>query len=173
MISKYNQAKKMSGLTTEYLQNLMKICSFDPNAFKGVFSCDNFYIKVKDCHILSPGDAYIINLSSSNHSGSHWVAVHVNTPQEVEYFDPYGLDCFDNFIKKAFEEQNITISTFKKTIQDSSSQFCGLYCVAYLLCRELYISKPTFASFFDDNELFKNDIICVEIIKDIIKIAGI
>ena len=164
----------MSGLSTYYLQNLMKICSFNPNTFKGVFSCDNFYLKVKERDInLSSGDRYIINLSSSNHSGSHWVAIQVNSPQKAEYFDPYGLECFDNFIKRTFEEQNITISTFKKTIQDPSSQYCGLYCVAYLLCRELDISKCTFASFFDDNELLINDIICVEIIKDIINIARI
>ena len=162
----------MSGLSTHYLQNLMKICSFNPNAFKGVFSCDKFYLKVKDIN-LSPGDRYIINLSSRNHSGSHWVAMQVNTPQEVEYFDPYGLECFDNFIKKAIQEQNVMISTFKKTIQDPSSQFCGLFCVAYLLCRELDISKSTFASFFEENKLLKNDIICVEIIKNIIKIARI
>ena len=164
----------MSGLSTYYLQNLMKICSFNPNTFKGVFSCDNFYLKVKERDInLSSGDRYIINLSSSNHSGSHWVAIQVNTHHEAEYFDPFGLDCFDNFIKKGLEDQNITISAFKKTIQDPSSQFCGLYCVAYLLCIELDISKSTFASFFHDDELLKNDIICVEIIKDIIKIARI
>ena len=164
----------MSGLSTHYLWNLIKICSFNPNTFKGVFSCDNFYMKIKERHLnLSPGDRCIINLSSSNHSGSHWIAIQVNTPHEAEYFDPYGLDCFDSFIKKAFEEQNITVDTFKKTIQDPSSQFCGLYCVAYILCRELDISKCTFASFFDDNELLINDIICVEIIKDIINIARI
>ena len=164
----------MSGLSTYYLQNLMKICSFNPKTFKGVFSCDNFHQKIKERYSnFSPGDRYIINLSSSNHSGSHWVAIQVNTPHEAEYFDPFGLDCFDNFIKKGLEDQNITISAFKKTIQDPSSQFCGLYCVAYLLCRELDISKSTFASFFHDNELLKNDIICVEIIKDIIKIARI
>ena len=164
----------MSGLSTNYLWNLMKICSFNPNTFKGVFSCDNFYINVKDGYInpLS-GDRYIINLSSSNHSGSHWVAVQINTHQEAEYFDSYGLDCFDDFIRKTFEEQRITLSSFNKTIQDPSSQFCGLYCVAYLLCRELNISKHIFGLFFDDKELLGNDLTCVEIIKDIIKIARI
>ena len=109
----------MSGLSTSYLWNLMKICSFNPKTFKGVFSCDNFHQKIKERYSnFSPGDRYIINLSSSNHSGSHWVAIQVNSPQKAEYFDPYGLECFDNFIKRTFEEQNITISTFKKTIQD-------------------------------------------------------
>ena len=162
----------MAGLSTSYLWNLMKICSFDPKTFKGVFSCDNFYQKVKGIN-PTPGDQYIINLSSSNHSGSHWVAIQINSLQEADYFDSYGLDCYDNFIRKAFEEQRITLNSFNKTIQDPSSQFCGLYCVAYLLCRELNISKHTFASFFHDEELLKNDLICVEIIKDIIKIAGI
>ena len=164
----------MSGLSTNYLWNLMKICSFNPNTFKGVFSCDNFYINVKDGNInLSSGNRYIINLSSSNHYGSHWVGIQINTNQEAEYFDSYGLPCFDNFITKTFEEQRITLSPFDKTIQDPSSQFCGFYCVAYLLCRELNISKHKFALFFDVKELLGNDCICVEIIKDIIKIAKI
>ena len=63
---------KMHGLSTSYLSNLMTICNFDPKTFKGVFSCDNFYQKFKATH-PTPGDQYIINLSSSNHSGSHWV----------------------------------------------------------------------------------------------------
>lgn len=162
----------MPGLSTYYLQNLMQICSFDPNTFKGVLSCDNFYLKVKDIN-LSPSDRYIINLSSSNHKGSHWIAILVNANNKVEYFDPYGLDCFDSYIRKAFEEQEITIETFKKTIQNPSSEFCGLYCVAYLLCRELNISKSTFASFFHENNIIQNDMICVEVIKDIIKKAKI
>ena len=164
----------MTGLSTSYLLNLMKICRFDPKNFKGVFSCDNFHQKVKEkCIIPTPGDQYIINLSSSNHRGSHWVAIHINSHQEADYFDSFGLDCYDNFIKTAFEELRIAFTSFNKTIQDPSSQFCGLYCVAYLLCRELNISKHTFASFFHDKKLLKNDQICVEIIKDIIKLAGI
>ena len=119
------QVKEMPGLSTYYLQNLMQICSFDPNTFKGVLSCDNFYLKVKDIN-LSPSDRYIINLSSSNHKGSHWIAILVNANNKVEYFDPYGLDCFDSYIRKAFEEQEITIETFKKTIQNPSSEFCEI-----------------------------------------------
>ena len=163
---------KMHGLSTSYLSNLMTICNFDPKTFKGVFSCDNFYQKFKATH-PTPGDQYIINLSSSNHSGSHWVAIRINSHQEADYFDSYGLDCYDDFIRKGLAEQSIDFSSFNKTIQDPSSQFCGLYCVAYLLCRELNISKHIFASFFHNVELLKNDLICVEIIKDIIKIARI
>ena len=88
----------MSSLTSKYLLNLMNICSFDPKTFKGVFSCDNFYQKFKASDLV-PGDQYIINLSSSNHSGSHWVAIKINSHQEAEYFDSYGFDCYDKFIR--------------------------------------------------------------------------
>ena len=161
----------MIGLSTDYLQNLMEICTFDSAAFKGVFSCDQFYQKVKDGQIiLIPGDTFIINLSSRNHVGSHWVAVHIRTNLRADYFDAYGLDCFDDFINRTFEEQNITINTFKKRIQHPSSHFCGFYCVAYILCKNLGISNSTFASFFHENELLKNDSICVEIIRYIIQV---
>ena len=160
----------MTGLDTDYLRNLMKICSLDRNNFNGVFSCDNFYLKAKEGQInLSPGNRYIINLSSSNHQGSHWVAIQINTPHEAEYFDSYGLQCFDDFIKRALEEKNITIQTFKKTIQDPLSQSCGFFCIAYLISREVNISKTEFATFFSSKNLIDNDRIAIQIIKTFIE----
>ena len=163
----------MEGLNTEYMSNLMKICTLKPNTFKGVFSCDNFYNNVKNRHVnLFPGDKYIINLSSSNHPGSHWVAIKINKSKSAEYFDSFGLDCFDKFIKSACEERNISLVPFKKAIQHPFSQLCGYFCIAYLICRDVNISKTEFAEFFSSQKLKDNDNIAVHIINTYIEAIG-
>ena len=126
----------------------MKICRFDPKNFKGVFSCDNFHQKVKEkCIIPTPGDQYIINLSSSNHRGSHWVAIHINSHQEADYFDSYGLDCYDNFIKTAFEELRIAFMSFNKIIQDPSL-WTSVKFESWKITSHIFFAMPGFETEF-------------------------
>ena len=122
---------------------------------------------------LSPRQGIILNLSSSNHPGSHWVAVYVNVNGVGEFFDSFGIGCFDSNILEAFQTQNLKVVNFEKTLQDQNSYFCGFYCVAYLLCREVGISRDTFTSFFQDKQLLKNDDTCIEIIKNFVRIREI
>ena len=84
----------MEGLSSKYINSLMKICTLDYKNFIGVLSCDVFLNMTKNGKInLSPGQGIILNLSSSNHPGSHWVAVFVNTNGVGEFFDSFGLHC--------------------------------------------------------------------------------
>ena len=57
----------------------------------------------------------------------------------IEYFDSLGLPLFDSNISEALASFKVEVS--KKIIQDNSSQFCGLYCITYLLWRELGLKK--------------------------------
>ena len=82
----------MPGFTNNYIENLMNKISTKPNYFKGVFPCDVFLNKVKkDKLLLKAGNCFIINLSSSNHKGSHFVSLFVNNGEIVEYFDSFGI----------------------------------------------------------------------------------
>ena len=68
----------------------MKICILDCKNFSGVMSCDVFLEMIKNGKIkLSPGQEIILNLSSSNHPGSHWVAIFVKNNGDVEFFDSF------------------------------------------------------------------------------------
>ena len=164
----------MPGLSSKYINNLMKICILDCKNFSGVMSCDVFLEMIKNGKIkLSPGQEIILNLSSSNHPGSHWVAIFVINNGDVEFFDSFGLSCFDDKILEALHLQNLNIINFEKTLQHQDSNFCGFYCVAYLLCREVGISRDTFTSFFQDKQLLKNDDTCIEIIKNFVRIREI
>ena len=164
----------MEGLSSKYINSLMKICTLDYKNFIGVLSCDVFLNMTKNGKInLSPGQGIILNLSSSNHPGSHWVAVFVNTNGVGEFFDSFGLQCFDSKILEAFQLHNLRIINFEKTLQHPDSHFCGFYCVAYLLCREVGISRDMFTTFFHHKDLLKNDHTCIEIIQNFVRIREI
>ena len=85
--------KTEDGLNTVELQELMKFCSLYPEDFLGVLPCDIFleYAKQKK---LSSKSRYIINLSSSNNSGSHWVCI-ILKGKKAYYFDSLGHKCYD------------------------------------------------------------------------------
>jgi len=117
----------MPGFTNQFIEDLMYKISTRPSHFKGVHPCDIFLDKVdKEELLLKEKNFVIINLSSSNHRGSHFVGLLVKTGKVIEYFDSYGLPLFDINIKKALT--SFKVEMFTKTIQDMSSQFCGLYC---------------------------------------------
>ena len=117
----------MPGFTNDYIEKLMYKISTKPNDFKGVLPCDIFLNKVKKKNLLlKESSCFIINLSSSNHSGSHFVCLLVMPGKVVEYFDSFGIPSFDSNINKALTSFKVEVLT--KTIQDISSQFCGLYC---------------------------------------------
>ena len=117
----------MPGFSNRYIQDLMHETSTEPGDFKGVYPCDIFREKVINKKLLlKEKNCFIINLSSSNHGGSHFVCLLVMPGKVIEYFDSFGLPSFDPNINKALTSFKVEI--FTKTIQDISSQFCGLYC---------------------------------------------
>ena len=124
----------MGGLTNGYVEQLMYRTSYFPLNFKGVWPCDLFLELIKNNKgNVKQGECFIINLSSSNHRGSHFICIYAASNNKVEYFDSYGLPSIDNNINKAFSIINLEVSTFRKQVQDNSSQFCGLFCSEYLL----------------------------------------
>ena len=119
--------KNMPGLSNQYIEDLMYEISTKPNNFKGVYPCDIFLNKVNQKELLlKEKNCFIINLSSSNHQGSHFVCLLVKPRKIIEYFDSFGLPLFDINIKKALT--SFKVEMFNETLQDISSEFCGLYC---------------------------------------------
>ena len=166
----------MPGFSNEYIENLMYKISTKPNHFKGVYPCDIFLDKVnKKELLLKEKNCFIINLSSSNHRGSHFVCLLVKPRKVVEYFDSFGLPLFDINIKKALT--SFKVEMFDETLQDMSSEFCGLYCsklqsqsnlitlcknihfflVSYLLWRQLGLKKKQYSGLFNTERKNGND----------------
>ena len=158
----------MPGFSNQYIQDLMYEISTEPGHFKGVYPCDIFREKVINKKLLlKEKDCFIINLSSSNHGGSHFVCLLVMPEKVIEYFDSLGLPLFDSNISEALASFKVEVS--KKIIQDNSSQFCGLYCITYLLWRELGLKKNQYSALFDSEKKTGNDGTVLELLKIFVK----
>ena len=158
----------MPGFSNRYIQDLMHETSTEPGDFKGVYPCDIFREKVINKKLLlKEKNCFIINLSSSNHGGSHFVCLLVMPEKVIEYFDSFGLPLFDSNISEALASFKVEVS--KKTIQDNSSQFCGLYCITYLLWRQLGLKKNQYSALFNTEKKTGNDGTVLELMKIFLK----
>ena len=92
----------MPGLTNLFVEKTMQEISNHPEKFKGVMACDVFLSYMKNSTKLSPKDCFIINLSSSDHRGSHFICIFLDTSTSAEYFDSFGIESFDGLIKIVF-----------------------------------------------------------------------
>ena len=145
----------MSGLRSDYLKDLSNLCLSD---FSDVVPCDKL-------SVLTQGDKYICNLDPSNEKGSHYIAVSIKKDYCL-YFDSYGFPCMNEYIKKAFLENDITTLYYsKKSIQSSFSLFCGYFSLAFLICDECGLSMDEFQNLFDDKNLKRNEKVAADIIK--------
>ena len=82
----------MPGYTNRYIEKLMYKISTKPGHFKGVHACDIFLDKVnKKKLLLKEKSCFIINLSLSNHGGSHFVCLLVMPGKVIEYFNSFFL----------------------------------------------------------------------------------
>ena len=124
----------MGGLSNAYIEELLCTTLTVPNKFKGAYACDTFLeFTRRNRHLFKNGDCFVINMSSSNHHGSHFVCLMINSKGTAEYFDSYGLPFFiDSNISRALNDANLKTSIFQQQLQSLTSQFCGLYCGKYL-----------------------------------------
>ena len=101
--------------------------------FNSVYSKDSL-TKIKD------GD-YIINLDEYSHTGTHWVALHVNN-NYATYFDSFGVEHIPKEIKELVKNKNI--KTFIFRIQANDSVMCGYFCTGFI---DFLLKGKTFTEF--------------------------
>jgi hypothetical protein len=137
--------------------------SFIPH-FKGVYSCDMIPdIELKD-DIIS---VLIINLDHHDQPGSHFVTLIIDKyfKDKVIYFDPLGLDIFNEHIIKSISNINKHFVQLNNPIQDSTSDFCGLFCLAACVAKYYRTPLHKFLKMFS-NKLKRNDIIVYNYLKN-------
>ena len=99
-------------------------------------------------HNLNVG-FYIVNLDTSNNSGTHWTAVY-SPPLKSFYFDSYG------FVPP--EELEVKIKPYiynDKDIQDWNSEACGWFCIAFI--KFLYDKNDKETAYKEFLKLFSNN----------------
>lgn len=150
------------GLTNGELENIAKKCLLN---FLGVYPSDALP-ELKNSNFLS----VIFNLSPHNEEGTHFIAI-VKTKLRVYVFDSLGKrKHYSRMINKFIDRIGNPVIYCTKKIQPTSSIFCSLYCLSFILHMQKKNCYPIqFYNMFPKC-LQKNDIVIQNhIIKEIKK----
>ena len=100
----------------------------------------------------------IINTDASNAPGSHWVAIYHSRDGCAEYFDSFGLPPLHKEIITFLNDNNYGWIHNPVTLQDVTSDTCGIYAALYLQSRLARNTREQFISLFT-NDGGVNDLI--------------
>ena len=89
--------------------------------FNGVYSRNN-WTKIKD-------EAYIINLDEYISTGTHWIALYVNT-KNVTHFNSFGIEHIPKEFKKLIGNKSIITKIYK--IQTYDLIMCIYFCIGFI-----------------------------------------
>ena len=126
---------------------------YSKKIFLGVLARDELPQKVKwPC-------SFILNTDKSTEPGQHWLAINYSSHGKCEFFDSlgFGPDFYD--LTKFLTNTSNSYEYNKNSIQSIFSEYCGYYCVLFLLIRSRNYSFRKFLMFFDKNTLFNDKLI--------------
>lgn len=121
------------------------------NNFVGTFPC-NFIPDPK--HLPA---YYVVNLSRYSPSvigsqGSHWVAIVVKNNKRGIYFDCSGMPpCQDDVVNFLEQHCPLGVTTNNQTIQNPTSDVCGVYCIDFITAHAKGISLRRYLQSFSSS----------------------
>lgn len=136
------------GITNGYLQNISRKILGDE--FYGVFPCDLPPKSQKSKFFI------IFNLSKHDEKGTHFVAIFF-TSNKIFYFDSLGDKLTNKHILKYLKKFKKTLIEESVKIQSDKSDFCGFFCLAYLISKKLKMNSKIFFDHFNKQNLLLND----------------
>ncbi len=152
------------GLYDDQIEKMMKM--YQPE-FHGVISRDE--IKTLLPKIVPHSRlGFIINLDTSDKSGSHWCAVYIdarsNGSQSVEWFDSFGRVCPPDIAKDLKLIVDMlrpnTLLKFKHNsvvMQLDSTSNCGYFCIRFLIDRFRNVSFADSTGFNDTFKVYERE----------------
>lgn len=151
------------GLTNSYLEKLSR--KILGSSFTGVYPCD--------VHPRTRRKSFSVIFNTapqSNTLGEHFVAIKVKK-KLVFYFDPFGEPPTNEDIKKFLIGigGDRAIKWNGVQIQDNSSNFCGFFCLAFLISAENKIRFSRFINLFSIQNKKENNKKAVDFIVSQIK----
>jgi len=106
--------------------------------------------------------AIIVNNEPSTENGMHWISFYKNSQSDViEFFDSYAMDIvfYPPSILKFCRAQAKHIRFSKIQIQSNLSNYCGHYCLWFLIHRYFSDSFEQVVKNFSEHNLNENDTI--------------
>jgi hypothetical protein len=98
----------------------------------------------------------IINTQTSAQTGEHWVAL-VLTETRCYYFDSFALPIIKPNIHMYLEPHYKNICYLDIRIQDIASNYCGAYCVCFVLHVRDDVTYDKFIGHYYSDNLIQND----------------
>ena len=146
----------MAGLSNLFLERFL--LPFCKNFIK-TFAVDNL-----PSNLWNTTCSAIVNLSMSNHLGSHFITIFINKHNYLYYFDSYALPPpiynhhLIQLLKKWVNRDKIR-NVLDRPIQAFDSLFCGWYAAAFCMFVNAYanIKLCHFDIFFELNDLRENE----------------
>ena len=146
----------MVGISNLYIESILKPTCSD---FLGVFSANTIPSVLLQYNNFS----VVCNLSGVGERGSHFISI-ISLDDRVLYIDSLGLTCTVLEIINFLTKLGKPVFYNSQQVQDFSSNFCGFYCILFIL----YVNHPCSPVSFHDNQLLLNDDICVAKICEIL-----
>lgn len=136
---------------------LIALLRSDPSArssFLGIAWSDS------DFKIEKFPSSVILNTDKYRGPGIHWCAVHFESPDKCEYFDPFGLP---PVVAGSHDFSKILLKNAKhvdfngEQVQDFHASTCGHHCAYFILLRSRNISLDTILEDFYTDNIQLND----------------
>ena len=115
--------------------------------FNGINSGDNL-TEIMD-------GAYVINLDEYSDIGTHWVALHVQSNNNVIYFDSFGVEHISEEVKAFINNKNIEKNIFR--IQAYDLIMCRYFCIGFIDFMLVGKNLTKSTNLFSPSNLKEND----------------
>lgn len=101
----------------------------------------------------------IVNLSKSNHPGSHWVAIYIDKDGNATYFCSFGMKPKVKAIQNFLKLKTKSVRYNHVQLQKVSSPYCGQYAAVFLFYAFQNVKLETFLKHFSPNLSLNDNLI--------------
>jgi hypothetical protein len=141
----------------DQLETILNHDSVSRKYFKGAFARDELPLKPEYPSCM------IINNEPRSSPGGHWMALWYSPRGEAYFFDSYGHPP-SYYRMQAYLHKSSTSWIYNKRRLQGSSEYCGLYCILFLLFKVRNKENEFFGQFKQNFDF--NDNLLTELIKD-------
>lgn len=138
------------------INEILKKDKITSKSFLGV------YARNEIPNIINYPACFIFNTKKRTESGEHWLAMYFDEKKKCFFFDSFGLSPHFYKIVSYIHTYSNSYTYNMKRIQ-GESEYCGLYCILFLI----FITRNKLKDFFlqFNTNLFKNDLFIFNQIK--------
>jgi hypothetical protein len=138
------------------LNEVLKTDRYTKKNFIGCFPLD------KLPKIINYPSCMIVNNKKSDNIGEHWIAIYFDSKKRATFFDSFGLHPRYYKLQKYLKQYSSSFAYNHKQIQSIFSDFCGYYCILFLLFK----ARKKSLNFISKS--FKNPIVNDNLIQNLI-----